>query len=231
MLQLPESEVAGESQNSTPSMLQLPEAEELHSHHQPEGSAFQGAAPVSNPPQATAGQYVTPTPQGEVPTYTGAQSERVSEAAPTPESATSSQFVTPPESLAPFVQDPAPEPRALFQADPAPPQSGSTPPQFVTPTTEQAHHGEPQFEQHAPPPTEAVSHHLTQPVGGSGGYAGGAESAQGLLSQSQMVPSGEGVTTPPVEGQQQGEAVPTEGTQPYQAQQVSSNTGDHHSLS
>lgn len=218
MLHVPEA--TAELQDSTPAMLQLPESEELRSRHQPEGPASQGAAPVSTHSQSTSGQYVTPHPQGEAPVYTEAESERVSEAAPSPESAASGRFVTPPESPESLTQDPSPEPRALFQA--APPPDGN-PPQFVTPTPDQAQRGVPHLAENAPPLGEAVGHHLNQPVGDSGSYAGGAESAQGVLSQSQGVPSG-GEVPASFEGQQQREAGLTEGEQPYQAQQVSNNT-------
>ena len=227
-----QTEMAGQAQDLAPSMLQLPESEEFRSHHQPEGRAFRETAPVSTPPpQSTVGQYVTPSPQGEVPTYTEAQPDSMSEAVHTPESAASGKFVTPPESPESFPYDPAQESRAPFQADPPPQQYG----RFVTPAPKHAQHDVPRFAEHAAAPTEAVGQGLTEPVDGSGSYAGGPESAQGILSQSQMVPSGEGLPLS-AEGQQQREAVPTESYQPHQAQQVSNVASecfvhsDHHSV-
>ena len=201
-------------------MLQLPESEEFRSHHQPEGRAFRETAPVSTPPlQSTSGQYVTPPPQGEVPTLTEAQPESMSEAVHTPESAASGKYVTPPESPESSPYDPAQESRALFQADP-PPQPNASPQQYVTPTPEQAQHDASRFAEHAAASTEAVGQGLTEPVDASGSHAGGPESAHGVQSQSQMVPSGQGMPLS-AEGQQQREAVPTESYQPHQIQQVS----------
>ncbi|KAL3153612.1 hypothetical protein ABBQ32_013217 [Trebouxia sp. C0010 RCD-2024] len=217
-LQPLQTEMDVEAQGSTPAMLQLPESEELRSRHQTQGSASQGAAPVSTTPQSTPGQYMTHLPQGEAPTYTEALPESVSEAVPSPESAASGRFMTPPESPESFTPDPAPAPRVLFQAAPPPQQSESTPQQFVTPTPEQAQHGAPHFAENAPSTGEAISHQLTQPVSDSGGYAGGAESAQGVLGQSQGAPSGEGV--PASEGQQQTEAGLKDREQPFQAEQA-----------
>ena len=199
-------------------MLQLPESEEFRSHHQPEGRAFRDSAPVSTSPlQSTAGQYVTPQPQGEVPTYTEAQPESMSEAFHTPESAASGKYVTPPESPESFPYNPAQESRAIFQADPPPQPYDSSPQQYATPSPEQAQRDAPVFAEHAAAPTEAVSQGLTHPVDDSGSYAGGSESAQGVESQSQMVPSDEGLPLS-AEGQQERQAMPTESYQPHQAQ-------------
>lgn len=221
-----QAEMAGQAHDSTPSMLQLPDSEELRSHHQPEGGrAFLEGTPVSNsPPQSTAGQYATPLPQGEVPTYTEAQPESMSEAIPTPESAASGKFVTPPESPESFPYDPTQESRVPFQADTRPHQPyDSTPQQYVTPTPEQAQHDVPHFAEHAAASSEAVSQRLTQAVDDSGSYTGGPESAQGVYNPSQVVPSGEG-TPMSGEGQLQGEVTPTEAYQSQQGQQVSHST-------
>lgn len=223
MLQPPQTEIDSELQDSTPAMLQLPESEELRSHHQIEGSASQGVAPVSTTPQSTPGQYVNTPSQGEAPTYTEAQPESVSEAVPSPESAASGRFMPPQESPESFTPDPTPEPRVLSQAAPPPQQFDSTPQPFVTPTPEQGQHSAPHFDENAPPTGEAVSHDLTQPVSDSGIYVGGAASAQGVVGQSQGVPSGGGV--PAAEGQQT-EAGLIDREQPYQAQQVSTDSHD-----
>lgn len=219
---------AGQTQDLAPSMLQLPEAEELRSHHQPEGRAFRESAPVNSPPsQTTPGQDVTPPPKGEAPTYPEVQSESVSKAVHTPESAPSGKFVTPPESPESFPPEPAQEPRAPFLADPPSQPYDSSSRQYVTPTPEQGQHDAPRF---AAAATEAGGQGLTQPVDDSGNYARGPESAQGVQSQSQMVPSGERLPLSG-EGQQQREAVPTESHQPHQAQQVSNNNDENHTVS
>ena len=222
-----QAEVAGQAQDPAPPMLQLPESEELRSQHHPEGRTFRESAPVSTtPPQSMAGPYVTPQPQGEAPTYTEAQPESMSEAVHTPESAASGKYVTPPESPESFPYDPTQESRAPFQADPPPQPYNSSPQHYVTPAPEQAQHGAPGFAEHAAAPTEAVGQGLTQPVDDSGSYAGGPESAQGVESQSQMVPSGEGLPLS-AEGQQERQAMPTESYQPHQAQQVNNYTGGY----
>ena len=202
-------------------MLQLPESEEFRSQHQPEGRAFS-----TPPPQSTPGQYMTPLPEGEAPTYTEAQPESMREAIPV-EPAASGKFVTPPESPESLPYDPAQESRAPFQAGPPPKVYDSSHQQYVTPTPEQAQQNAPRLAEHAAAATEAGGQGLTKPMDDSGSYAGGPESAQGVQSQSQMVPSGERL---PVsgEGQQQREAVPTESYQPNQAQQVSNNVEGNH---
>lgn len=165
-------------------MLQLPESEELRSHRRPEGVATKEAAPFTDSAQPTAGQYVTPMPEGETPMYSEAQPESMSEAVHGPESAESGKFMTPPESPESLTQDPPLDTGVPFHTD-------SAPQQYVNPTSESAQHGTPEFEQVAAP-TEAVSQHLTKPLGDSGSYGAGSESGQGVQNQPQMLPAGGG---------------------------------------
>ena len=214
--------MAGQAQDPPPSMLQLPDSEELRSQQQPEGRAFREGTPVSNsPPQSTAGgQYATP--QGEVPTYTEAQPASMSQAVQTPESAASGKFMTPPESPESFPYEPTQESMVPFHTDSRPQHHDSTPQQYVNPTPEQTHHDVLHNSEHAAASSGAVGQRMTQPVDDSGSYAGGPESAQGSHTQSQVVPSGEGMPLS-AEGQQHEEVTPTEGYQSHQPQQVSNS--------
>ena len=177
-------------QEPSPSVLQLPESEELRSYHQPEGVAAKEAAPFTDATQPSAGQRVTPMPEGGTPTYSEAQPQSMSEAVHGPESAASGRFMTPPESPESLSQDPPVDTGVPFHTDTAQQQ-------YVTPT---AQHGVPESKQVAPP-TKADSHHVTQPVGGSGSYGAGPESAQVVQEQSQVLPSGVGQPSQ-LEGQQ-----------------------------
>ena len=108
----------------------------------------------------------------------------MSEAVHGPESAESGKFMTPPESPESLTQDPPLDTGVPFHTD-------SAPQQYVNPTSESAQHGTPEFEQVAAP-TEAVSQHLTKPLGDSGSYGAGSESGQGVQNQPQMLPAGGG---------------------------------------
>ena len=261
-----QAEQAGQGQGPVPSMMQLPETEELRTHHQPKGVGSNEAAP-----------FVAPTSQGEKPLPEQAEPETTAQAVAVTESNPSANPPAEPEgskqTVAPDQQHPphaevapqsgTPHPQQLASETASvlkqsvepqlPPDEREVPqtalPQHDIPPILEPEHYTPQystrpkldapssdadtlpqpeitpFEPRSAPITEVTSQQLTQDVGGSGGHH---EAALGVQTGSQEeVPFGRGQPAS-LEGQQEREAVPTEGhgsNQGYGSNAAGSNTG------
>lgn len=236
---------AGQGQGPAPSMMQLPESEELRTHHQPEGVGSTEAAPF-------VASGVAPLSQGEKPLLEKAQPESMAASEGHPAVNPQAELEGPQQTVAPDQQHPphaevAPPPQQFASETPFVPKQSAEPqlspaelgvpptalpqhdippifepelyipqytsrPKFGAPSSDADTLPQPEitpFEpRSAPLLPEATTQQLNQDVGGSGGHH---EAALGVQTGSQEeVPFGRGQPAS-LEGQQEREAVPTEG--------------------